>query len=163
MIEAFFLIAALSWWWVIAFSVITIACVWLAFDENVLSVALLSVFGLMTYYLVPAAVAHITLMDTIIFGGIYLTFGSIWSLFKWYKFIKADKSKFKARYYDTESAKYDVPEASSYVDRISTWIIFWPLSFIKYCIGDLFMDAIHFIIKRLGGVYRKIGEYAARD
>lgn len=113
----------------------------------------------------------------------YLLLGLGWSFFKWWQFAKKMhrrytdllnqakatkdndlknypdkgdeiKRKFKSR--SDELYLLYKPVAKQNKEQISSWIIFWPFSVLRYIIGRALVDALNWIVDQFGGVYNRI-------
>ena len=111
-----------------------------------------------------------------------LACGAAWSLWKWHVHVRSDRvqaalkktkkqydkaahdntqvieEKFKDSYYFPDEAR-----ASQNVDRIVTWIIFWPFSMVIYFFDDFLYRIGKWVYHRLGRVYIRITEAALPD
>lgn len=87
----------------------------------------------------------------------YVAVGTIWSFFKWFKFVKNHVKNNGISYKYAYSPSYNSA-------KIATWIFCWPTSVIIYFIGDFLYNfiknATDFIINRFKQVYEKITNYA---
>lgn len=112
----------------------------------------------------------LTAVSVVVFS---LAVGTVWSLWKWRKWMhkpsiqeklkrgqldhatKDSGSEFKDSIYFPRDAK-----PSNNVDRIVSWIVLWPFSMLIYFFEDLLMDIGRWIYNRLGGVYVRITDSA---
>lgn len=96
----------------------------------------------------------------LIFSIIWLVIGLAWSFFKWFKFVRKKYKKFKESYpakVDVEDVKYRyIPKVSDNKEQITTWIVFWPFSVIRYALESLLKDFFNGIIKMFTGWYDRI-------
>lgn len=98
----------------------------------------------------------------------YLGVGIIWSFFKWYRYVGYQWKEYqkKVKYWrDRDSSvptelhvvKGDFqPVASENKEQLSSWILFWPFSIIRYAIGNLLRDVLNKITTFFGGIYDRI-------
>ena len=95
--------------------------------------------------------------STIIYGVIaYLAIGCVWSLFK-YK----QKAKMIAVYNRINHPRQTLEDTYKEIKRtianseISFWIVFFPISMIKFALSDF----VYYLISKLGRVYDYIARY----
>lgn len=93
---------------------------------------------------------------------IYLGAGTVWSIGKWYFFLKKKKEfwgkqSFKSQFKD---GKYDVSKNSGMLIR---WMSYWPLSLAWTTIDQPVKRMFALILERLNGVYAKIAKNIAED
>lgn len=111
-------------------------------------------------------------MRSIFAGLTYFVFGTVWSIFKWYFFLKeqqrkdkwptktvyedaADKSSFKAR----ESRTVKIPfQAKDYRSDILMWMTWWPFSAFWTIINDPVRKAFEWIFDRMEGTFNRISQ-----
>jgi hypothetical protein len=101
--------------------------------------------------------------------GVYLIIGIVWSFFKWFKTVKYAKGKFlkaKADYENSvnngyksatlKSITYFLPKVNQWKASITSWILFWPFSILRYAFGTMLIDFMDAVISRLKGLYDSI-------
>jgi len=99
----------------------------------------------------------------LIVGGVvvYGLIGLAWSVFRWFRHVKAKIADQKRRYGEvisTSSAR-DIKETvdvSRNKSRILSWIVYWPWSMIWNITGDFF----NMLYESISGVYQKITDNA---
>lgn len=126
-----------------------------ALAESGWSVFLVATWFATLFYLGKIDVHHISYVDTLLLMMAYIAIGVIWSGYKWFLYVKEQKTE-----HDEKKRPYmfEVPKSSSKVEEISVWILFWWLSMLSYVFSDMVTD----LVKRLGGFYNKIAEYALK-
>lgn len=152
--------SALSWYYMIGIFIFSLVFIVLAFYENFTStlVVLFLLFGIVQYTNLYDFTT-IDIISLLYIFIIYILIGIIWSLFK-YKFeVSNIVLKIKKRNKDVlaNDLKSSILETINYQitkDRISSWIVFFPISIIKF----LFEDMVIYVIERMGKVYNKIAE-----
>ena len=91
---------------------------------------------------------------TVIYGTmVYLAIGCVWSLFKYKQ--KAEEIAKRCKSSDSKTYVVQRIKDGIYKSQISFWIIFFPISMIKFALSD-FVD---YLISKLGRVY----DYIARS
>lgn len=146
-------IFGLAWWNILLIAstaIIFILCVFNEIIEGAIffaiaSVATLFFFGVIDY-------SSISILSTLKYSAIYLLIGIIWSLIK-YK-IEVDKI-----IQDHSSPTLNYIKSRLSIDKISFWIIFFPVSVIKFLTEDL----VDYIILKLTSVYDLIATYSLRQ
>lgn len=98
------------------------------------------------------SITTISLVGVISYLLIYLLIGVIWSLIK-YK-IEVDKI-----IEDHENPTLNYIKSRLSVKKISFWIIFFPVSIIKFATEDL----VDYIVLKLSSVYELIATYSLRN
>lgn len=121
-------------------------------------------------------------LNTLLYASGYILIGIIWSMFKWdrygakwrrkYDTAKLEYAEYLEHHNRTTSAQggdtpyafktwapYAVaqkPVASNHKERITTWMTFWPWSFIWTLIADFIKDLYNWIFRKLITIYDKI-------
>ncbi|KKM93267.1 hypothetical protein LCGC14_1210040 [marine sediment metagenome] len=115
-------------------------------------------------------------------GGYFVT-GALWSVGKWWFFVRNKRDKYNERRRDFISAndlefsaaippehqkdfkrhmKFDsyggMPDARAHKSRILTWMTYWPWSMVWTLINDPIKKLFRMIYRRLQRVYDKISE-----
>lgn len=96
-------------------------------------------------------------------GGVvvYGLVGLAWSVFRWFRHVKAKITDHKRRYGEVISSS-DARDIEETVDvsrnksRILSWIIYWPWSMIWNITGDFF----NMLYESISGVYQKVVDNA---
>ena len=99
----------------------------------------------------------------------YFIAGSIWSIFKWYRFVKSElikyrelKQSFNNRTFDIEKWKEKIeyncwpPDPKNNKDKIVRWIMAWPVSVTWAILEDLFVWIGNKLYNIIGEIYRSI-------
>jgi hypothetical protein len=115
-------------------------------------------------------------------GGAYIALGLAWSFPKWWFYVRkvrdeyldnleyfkeimglpADQplSQVKALDFSSRYGKTRRPRASGNKERILTWMMYWPFSFIWTMIDEPLKRAFEVIFRKFRGVYERISETA---
>jgi hypothetical protein len=147
---------ALAWWQicleVLLFGVFTI-CVFNELTEIssiliALGIASLAYFGIVTLRVE-------SILGLLTYAGIYLVIGCVWSLFK-YKQEATRIAEENLREYPGRTPEQTLNDIKYAIrnSRIAFWIVYFPISVIKFCLSD-FVD---YIISKLGIVYKSIAK-----
>ena len=162
-IVAFFAFGTLGFWLLLTFaSIVFISCI--ENDTYVFPNIVLVILGI-TYW----KPLWLLGWKPIIIGILcYTIVGVIWSVYRWYKYVKYLVKEYKDKFVtggDTmisdiafSSLERDVDIAQN-KSRIITWIIYWPWSFIWNVTGDFFT----FIYDSMKGIYQKISNKALSE
>lgn len=126
-----------------------------ALAESGWSMVLVTTWVATLFYLGKIDISQANWVDTLLLVMAYIIVGIIWSGYKWFLYIKERKSEHDAKH---KSYPFVAPKSSSKVEEISVWILFWWLSMLSYVFSDMITD----LVKRLGGFYNKIAEYALK-
>ncbi len=135
--------------------------------------------GVFLYFVTtPTGAAYRWLMENPLnfFVGFltYILLGGVYSVIKWWRFVRAyveaAKAELDGRNLSSDNyrsrvidLKNGVPKASRNKDRISTWILYWPLSLVAMLIKDLVLDFASWVRKQFTGVYESITSKAVSD
>ena len=92
---------------------------------------------------------YVNWLSVIFYTILYLLVGTIWSFIKWYFFLLRVKKEIDSNNYYNKSK----PEAVDHRDRISSWIIYWPMSLLYNVITDPISKAVSFIFEKVKGSY----------
>lgn len=94
-------------------------------------------------------------------GTIYLVVGLIWSFYKWFRLYKT-----KMNQYNHQKSLQNNPTLDRYIPKleenkssITTWVLFWPFSVMRYVLSDVIFKFTTFITECFESVYNKIGNY----
>jgi hypothetical protein len=92
---------------------------------------------------------------------VYAAAGMVWSIYRWYRFVKEKAEDFRKRYGTslTDSQRRDLKSeisVSSNKALITGWIAYWPWSLVWNITGDFFKT----IYEQLQGVYQRIVDKA---
>lgn len=88
--------------------------------------------------------------------SIYLIAGIIWSFFKWFKVVKRAKERYLREAGSPRPISSFVPKVNQWKESITSWILFWPFSILRYAFGTMLMDFMNAIVSRLKGLYDRI-------
>lgn len=151
-------ILGLAWWnilLIVGTSIIFTACVFYEeFGASLFflatTITILAIFGVIDY----TAINYLAVLQYIFF---YLLVGIMWSLIK-YK-IETDKIIEDCRGVKTQKEILSLIKSRLSINQISFWIIFFPVSVIKFATEDL----IHYIVLKLSSVYELIAKYSLRN
>lgn len=92
-------------------------------------------------------------MVTAVYFSVYLIIGILWSIFKWYKFVKEYIKENKAIYKNSKDLYTHLSYEKNY-DTLWFWVIWWPGSILAYFLRDFVLD----ILQKLGGLYDYIAK-----
>lgn len=152
------ILLGLAWWNILLITGslgLFILCVFTETLEGAL-IFLIAALGLSQYFGVISLTAS-DLGTLAIYIGIYLLIGIFWSILK-YK-IETDKIIEDYKGAKTASEILSLIKSRLSVKKISFWIIFFPVSVIKFATEDL----IHYIVLKLSSVYELIAKYSLRN
>jgi hypothetical protein len=126
---------------------------------------------------------------TVLYVLSYFGIGFAWSVFKWAKqfldlnreelkliALKEDKAAYEVYldYLKSDEYAWDDKRRSIYknltrldllsrANQVGTWILWWPLSIVKYILGDLLVDLGKLIVRLFKRVYTKAVEIAIKS
>lgn len=84
----------------------------------------------------------------------YIFVGSIWSIIKWFFYLKKVKAKHdEYSHYSFDIKDYQIGRNK---ERVLHWMIYWPLSSIWTLINDPVKKAFEFVLSQFGGFYDKM-------
>lgn len=104
----------------------------------------------------------------------WLAIGILWSFLRWVIFLRKGRQAFndldlsdnytlaKAERewgFTYSAGKLTSPIASKYTDRITSWILLWPLSIIWTSIGDGIIKGTKWCVRQLNQLYQHLSEY----
>lgn len=105
--------------------------------------------------------------NVLIFTGIWIVAGVVWSFFKWWSFLKKEKRRqdagyIKAAQSETYKQKYPtvgyvIPLAKENKTAIIAWMVYWPFSIVGHLIFDALRNLYNNIYNHLAGTFDKIG------
>jgi hypothetical protein len=89
---------------------------------------------------------------------VFIVIGILWSFFKWLKYVKVCYKMYLREVARSGSANisFYTPQAFQNKAQISSWIIFWPFSIIRYAFVSLLSDVMNALINRLSVVFNRI-------
>lgn len=93
---------------------------------------------------------------------VYLVVGVGWSFFRWARYVRYvlkeayHSATYKDRFLD--EIQSHTPEAKDNIDKLTTWIFWWPFSVIRYLLVDLLSNVTKAIVKKVGFVYDSISK-----
>lgn len=131
-----------------------------AVEQNWHGVLALILLGTLSYFLISigfsGVITWISANISLLIGGfvLYTILGVMWSFFKWDRYVAERASWFKDL--NKTPANLVAPNWTDNKLKITTWVIYWPLSGINYIFGRLITDLYNWIISKLGGVYQSI-------
>lgn len=96
--------------------------------------------------------------------GVYAFVGILWSIFRWFKFVKSAANEYRSKKAGSENSLTEGQLAdlrreisvSNNKSRITAWIAYWPWSLVWNITGDFFT----MIYENLEGLYQKIADRA---
>jgi len=101
--------------------------------------------------------------------GIYIGIGLVWSIFKWYFFLK-NKMEYLTAKFETEhtpnwsAVSYnDFPKAKNNKSRIISWMSYWPFSALWTLINEPVKKTFRFIYSKVESIYEKMAEKIFED
>lgn len=107
----------------------------------------------------------LTTAQIILYACVYLFIGIAWSFFKWLKLVKYKYRKYQLgvdsynktpRYSSKPEIENFRPKVSQEKDQLTSWIVFWPYSVVRYAFVSFLGDIMDQIIKWFTGVYNTI-------
>ena len=149
------LFLALAWYQMIGMIIFPVVFLFTVFNDEITGslIFLALTIGLLQYFTF-IDLTSLDILKCFYSVVIYLILGSIWSLFKYkQKAEEIAKSYFKTP--ATKEAIINRIKNSIRNSEISYWIIFFPISIIKFALSD-FVD---YLISKLGRIY----DYIARS
>jgi|688.fasta_scaffold238755_1 hypothetical protein len=91
----------------------------------------------------------------------YILLGSIWSIVKWFFYLKRIKAKHQEySFYSFDMNDYKIGRNK---ERVLHWMIYWPLSSVWTLINDPVKKAFEFVLSQFGGFYDKMSEKILGD
>lgn len=96
--------------------------------------------------------------STLIHTSAYLAIGSVWSMFKWFIYLKKWWSVNKESTIDVK-----VPHASEHKYDLSVWILWWPLSVLNWVFGSLLVNIGEWLANLWQRIYDWIGVQVLGD
>lgn len=171
-----FLVIGTLWFWLfaIAWFVLVTFCVekeessgWGALITSAAFVALLFFFG--SREPVVSALKYIVHnpLSILLMGVLYLFCGSVWSIVKWYIFLKETRRKQLDNHRswneqrdpkDQRPWKPDIPKAKRHKSTIMMWMSWWPFSLIWTAVDDPIRKAFRNIYYHLEKTYDRMAE-----
>lgn len=148
---------ALAWYNILVVCLVSIAFIVLVFNEvTEYSVACLVATVLMLNYfgIIDLTTYSISTMIYTVFA--YFLCGSLWSLFKYREKAKVIANNHKKQYpNDSNEVIIKRIKSGIYNSQIYYWIIFFPVSIIKFFLSDF----VYYLISKMGKIY----DYIARS
>lgn len=105
--------------------------------------------------------AVFTLQEWLLFGVLYLIAGLIWAIFKWFLYCKQwvrEQNRGEHKYFYAK----DTLSASDHKERITLWIVYFPLSIVWTVARDVVKNGLSRICDCLSGIFDKIAENAKK-
>ena len=150
------LFLALAWYQMIGITVFPLLFLVYAFNDEIIGALLFLVVTTgFLHHFTFIDLSSLDLLSVFYSVIIYLIIGSIWSLFKYKQ--KAKEIAVTCKNNKTNSKEYIINKIKNGIrnSEISYWIIFFPISIIKFALSD-FVD---YLISKLGRIY----DYIARS
>ena len=142
-------------WWFILFLIVTgfIAC---HSEHDIFTLLITLAAGFVVFNL-----TGITWLQLGIYALAHIPIGVTWSIFRWKKLCKKRIEEVKENpdsFMNKEQyVRKDLNPLKS-IDKIVSWVIAWPFSFIESVLGDLY-DAIETIVKKyIIRIYTRISD-----
>ena len=155
-------VMALSLWFLLPLAGLSLFCLLLLWNEEGTgaSVVLAVLFGVIVY-ITPGLLDFIILnpFNILVTLASYVFIGLFWSFFKWFRLLL----KIKASYVKNGTKVTTLPSASDYSNYIIFWIAYWPISVLRYFLGDFLEEIITRFSKIFGSVYQRISGFVFRD
>lgn len=95
--------------------------------------------------------------------GLYLVVGVIWSVVKWFFFLHDKKIYYKERKKSGYSDSFVLPTAAQNKYRILSWMYYWPFSTIWTIINQPIKRAFKFIYAKIESTFDKISASVFSD
>ncbi|MEQ8308027.1 MAG: hypothetical protein RIA09_15835 [Hoeflea sp.] len=174
---------ALTFWPALLFGVFCLALFTAAYQESIQIAILATIISGLVAWLAFDANIFTGIAEkpfTVLFYAVlYLAIGAGWSIWKWYRRISSPKAKKHLRLvketYLRDRKPGEDPDGwtDSYMldsaykpgrnkDKISSWIVLWPLSVLMYFFGTFLSDVIGRIYDSLAGIYNRLTLNAAQ-
>lgn len=149
------LIFALAWYNIFSIMVIGIIFLLCVFNELLEGAIVFFVFtiGVLAWHGV-VDLKNLDYFYILYFTLSYFAAGSVWSFFKYKNEAERIVKLNKRHNYDRITLLEKIEDNIS-KSQISFWVLFFPISIIKFLLSD-FVD---YIISKLGGVYKTIAKY----
>ena len=180
---AMFLVFSSTWWW-IASVLFLIVLIYSSITENgfILTINYI-VYILLLQFLIGVPIFQSIIhnpLKVLIYTGIYLCAGTVWSIFKYYKrvsdYVKksieqkktfCEKNKIENinalkgdLFHEYKTILKNIQEYKPAIKQskadVSYWIAYWPISVVVYFFEDFLKNLLDNIIDMFGGVYRSI-------
>jgi len=144
------------WFWLLATitSIIIISCVENEHYPTPSIVAIL--LGIVYWKAIVAAPWHVIALV----AGVFVLFGLLWSVFKWFRHVNKTVAQYRNDYGTTlDKSQMDglKSECSAFKHKamITGWIAFWPWSLLWSLTGDFF----HMLYDAMTNIYQKISDH----
>jgi hypothetical protein len=85
--------------------------------------------------------------------GCYLVIGLLWSIAKWFFFLRKIRDDYDPSYSSFRISNY---KASNHKERITHWMMYWPLSAVWTLINDPFKRMFDEIFRKFSSLYDKM-------
>lgn len=147
---------ALLWWQIAIVFAIFSMCIISLFNEctEVGTVFLIGVIGVLLYFNI-INIDGLSIISLLIYVLGYTSIGCVWSLFK-YKQEATKIAEHNLKEYPGRTPEQTLNDIKHAIgnSRIAFWIVYFPISIIKFCLSD-FVD---YVISKLGVVYKSIAK-----
>lgn len=157
--------AALVWWEFIIGTLLLVGLIWsLSEESGFLSLITLGILLSIPWGASSSVIVALSTMSfgaLIVFIGIYVGLGLIWSVWKWRLFVLDEKKDYIAtcesfqKTYNVDSLK-NIIERKKNIDTITFWIILWPMSTFAYLLNDFIVDTVKTLARGMSTVYDKV-------
>ncbi len=154
----FFALGTFGFWALCSvLSIVFIACIE---NENHWFPTLASV-GLAAIYWKGFVALGVTWQGLALGALIYVVAGMIWSVYRWFRYVKENADYIRQTFGNTLSASKlaDLKDKVSVINnksRITGWIAYWPWSFVWNIIGDAVKTAFEW----MQNIYQRITDHA---
>jgi hypothetical protein len=150
-ITAFFLMYWASWW-----SLGALCLVGVLFEHS--GARGWAIFAGLMSLLVAYFLFSIPLLSLLIITGLYLVTGTVWSFWRYKRFVTDRVANLKLRYAPSVVPERELKAChpNEMIKTISAWIIIWPFSMIENVCGDLISLLEALITNAFKNVYSKI-------
>lgn len=147
---------ALVWWQTVLVIAIFTACVISLFDERteVGTVFLIGVICVLLYFNI-INIDGLSIISLLIYVFGYISIGCVWSLFK-YKQEATTIAERNLKEYPSKTPEQTLYDINRSIEnsKIAFWIIYFPISMIKFCLSDV----VDYIISKLGVIHKSIAK-----
>lgn len=178
--EAFFQATGLVFWIIVGVIFVAIVLTVEDDDESKLGwpLGLLIIGTAVLYFINKSAIKSLgynisdNLVNFIMFTVLYLGLGLVWSLFKWFRFLRKKRKEYdeaviewEGRVKENKHTISKVPYITDYrpyakdnKEQISSWIVFWPFSGIRYIVGNLLTDFVSWFVSLWSKLFDNMGD-----
>ena len=93
----------------------------------------------------------------------YFVAGTVWSIFKWFFYLRTVKEKYESPYRNINDFYISHYSVRNNFSRIINWMIFWPFSLVWTIINDPVRKIFKTILSSLEGVYDSMAQRILGD